>query len=55
MTLDWSRFRVAPGFGFRITIPAMGPAPIALNFAVPIADAPTDQHELFSFTVGFTR
>jgi hypothetical protein len=33
----------------------MGPAPIALNFAVPIADAPTDDSELFSFTVGFTR
>jgi outer membrane protein insertion porin family len=55
VTLDWNRFRVSPGFGFRITIPAMGPAPIALNFAVPIADADTDRHELFSFTVGFTR
>jgi outer membrane protein insertion porin family len=55
VTLDWSRFRVAPGVGLRITIPAMGPAPIALNFAVPIADAPTDDKEIFSFTVGFTR
>jgi outer membrane protein insertion porin family len=55
ITLDWNRFRVAPGVGLRITIPAMGPAPIALNFAVPIADAPTDDKEIFSFTVGFTR
>ena len=30
-------FRVAPGFGLRITVPAMGPAPIALDFAFPVA------------------
>ncbi|MEJ1730489.1 BamA/TamA family outer membrane protein, partial [Escherichia coli] len=37
-TIDnWQdRYRVAPGFGLRITIPAMGPAPIALDFAFPI-------------------
>ncbi len=55
VTLDWNRFRVAPGFGFRITIPAMGPAPIALNFAFPIAEAPTDDREIFTFNIGFTR
>ena len=55
VNIDWDRFRVAPGFGFRITIPAMGPAPIALNFAFPIAQAPTDNKEVFTFTVGFTR
>jgi outer membrane protein insertion porin family len=55
ITLDWNRFRVAPGFGLRITIPAMGPAPIALNFAFPIAQAPTDNEEVFTFNIGFTR
>ena len=35
-------FRVAPGFGLRITVPAMGPAPIALDFAFPVAKADTD-------------
>lgn len=47
--------RVSPGFGLRITIPAMGPAPIALDFAVPVAYAPDDSQQLFSFFVGFAR
>ncbi len=55
IALHWDQFRVAPGFGLRITIPAMGPAPIALNFAFPIAEAATDDKEVFTFNVGFTR
>lgn len=55
ITIDWDRFRIAPGFGLRITIPAMGPAPIALNFAFPVAEAPTDDQEIFTFNIGFTR
>ena len=47
--------RVAPGFGLRITLPAMGPAPIALDFAVPVVYAPDDSKQLFSFFVGFAR
>ena len=38
-----NNMRVAPGFGLRITLPAMGPAPIALDFAVPVAYAPVRQ------------
>jgi len=48
-------FRVAPGVGMRITLPAMGPAPIALDFAFPVAYAPTDTQQMFSFFVGFAR
>ncbi len=48
-------FRVSAGFGFRLIIPAMGPAPIAFDFAWPILDQETDQRRLFSFYVGFTR
>ena len=47
--------RVAPGVGLRITLPAMGPAPIALDFAFPVAYAPYDQQQMFSFFVGFAR
>ncbi len=56
-TIDnWSnRYRVAPGFGFRITIPAMGPAPIAVDLAVPILHEDGDEIENFSFFVGFLR
>ena len=50
-----NNMRVAPGFGFRITLPAMGPAPIALDFAFPVAYAPYDDKQIFSFFVGFAR
>ena len=50
---DWDeKVRVAPGFGLRITIPMMGPAPIALDFAFPIVKQPGDQNQVFSFFVG---
>jgi len=53
---DWNQtYRVAPGFGLRISIPAMGPAPIALDFAFPVSEEPGDEEEVFSFFVGFGR
>lgn len=48
-------FRVAPGVGLRLTIPAMGPAPIALDFSWPIAHADFDDRQVFTFNVGFLR
>jgi outer membrane protein insertion porin family len=53
VTID--NMRVSPGFGLRITLPAMGPAPIALDFAFPVVYAPYDSKQLFSFFVGFAR
>ena len=53
--MDLHNFRVAPGFGVRVTIPALGPAPIALDLAFPVASAPTDLKQIFSFFVGFGR
>jgi outer membrane protein insertion porin family len=52
---DADTFRVAPGFGLRISVPGMGPAPIALDLAFPVAHAPTDQIQNFSFFVGLLR
>jgi outer membrane protein insertion porin family len=53
---DWTeRYRASVGFGLRITIPAMGPAPIALDFAFPVSKEAGDQTQLFSFFVGFFR
>jgi len=49
------RFRVTAGFGFRLAIPAMGPAPIAIDFAWPIVSEKFDEERVFSFYVGFTR
>jgi len=48
-------FRVAVGAGLRIQIPAMGPAPIAIDFAAPVNNADGDQVQNFSFFVGYTR
>ncbi len=48
-------FRMSAGFGLRITVPAMGPAPIALDFAWPIQQGPHDEQQVFSFFMGFTR
>ncbi len=48
-------FRVAVGAGLRISVPAMGPAPIAIDCAVPIARESTDRIQNFSFFVGFGR
>ena len=48
-------FRLAPGFGFRINVPAMGQAPLAFDFAFPIEDAEGDDRRVFSFFIGFGR
>jgi outer membrane protein insertion porin family len=53
--LDIKRVRIAPGVGLRITVPAMGPAPIALDFAWGIERAATDDLQVFSFNVGYLR
>ena len=53
--LKWDDYRIAPGLGLRISIPAIGPAPISLDFAVPIHHAPGDREEIFSFFVGVGR
>jgi len=49
------QFRVAPGAGLRIQVPALGPAPIALDLAFPVAHAQGDQIQNFSFFVGYMR
>ena len=47
--------RVAIGAGLRINVPAMGPAPIAVDFAIPIAREGTDRIQNFSFFMGMMR
>lgn len=49
------QFRVSVGAGLRLTVPAMGPVPVALDFSVPLAKESFDQTQVFSFYVGFTR
>jgi outer membrane protein insertion porin family len=54
-TVTINTFRVAPGFGFRINVPAMGPAPLAFDFNFPIVFADTDQRQVFAFFVAAAR
>lgn len=53
--IGFDDFRASAGFGFRLVIPAMGPAPIAFDFAWPLLREDNDERRVFSFYVGFTR
>ena len=55
LTIKSENFRVAPGLGLRVSVPALGPAPLAFDFAYPINHADTDDRQVFSFFMGFTR
>ena len=49
-------FRVAPGFGFRVSMPGAGiGAPLAFDFAFPVATAEGDDEKVFSFYLGVLR
>lgn len=50
-----SDFRLSVGAGLRVTVPMMGPTPIALDWAVPIMKDETDKTQLFSFYIGVNR
>jgi outer membrane protein insertion porin family len=53
VTLD--NFRLSVGAGVRVTVPGMGPVPIALDWAVPIVKQDFDREQLFSFYIGINR
>lgn len=53
--LSADTYRVAPGFGVRINVPALGPAPLAFDFAFPVAKADTDDTRVFTFFMGVGR
>ncbi|MCA9074839.1 MAG: BamA/TamA family outer membrane protein [Planctomycetaceae bacterium] len=54
-TVTIDDFRASVGAGLRLVIPAMGPAPIALDFSYPLLKEKFDEKQIFSFYVGFTR
>src|SRR5439155_10753505 len=53
--LELKDYRISAGFGFRITVPALGPVPLALDFGFPLNRAPGDQLQVFSFSFGLYR
>lgn len=54
-SISLDNYRVAPGVGLRVTVPAMGPAPIALDFAWDVSKSRGDDDRVFTFNVGFQR
>lgn len=53
--INWDNVRVAPGFGFRLNVPALGAAPLAFDFAFPVAKADYDDTQIFSFYIGIGK
>ncbi len=54
--LDSDDFRVAPGLGLRVHMPAMGiGAPLAFDFAFPVMESEFDEKQVFSFYLGVLR
>ncbi len=54
--INSDQFRVAPGFGFRVSMPGAGiGAPLAFDFAFPVASAEGDDEKVFSFYLGVLR
>ena len=49
---QFSELRTSIGFGLRLQIPALGPMPLALDFAKPINSQDGDETETFSFNFG---
>jgi outer membrane protein insertion porin family len=48
-SVSLSQYRVSLGAGLRLYIPMLGPAPIALDFAVPVMKQQFDSTQVFSF------
>ena len=54
-SVSLDKFRASVGFGFRVVIPAMGPVPLAFDFAFPVVAEDEDDERIFSFYVGINR
>jgi outer membrane protein assembly complex protein YaeT len=51
----WDEYRVAAGFGLRLQVPMLGPAPIALDFGFPIVKGKFDNTQVFAIFMGLGR
>lgn len=54
--INSENFRVAPGVGLRVHVPALGGgAPLAFDFAFPVETATGDEEQVFSFYIQANR
>jgi outer membrane protein insertion porin family len=44
-------YRVSVGFGFRLWVPQLSPAPLAFDFGFPVVKEDTDESRLFTFSI----
>ena len=49
---DFTDYRVAVGTGLRVTLPALGPLPLAFDIAFPVVKGPNDRERVFTFFIG---
>ncbi len=49
------QFRASVGAGLRVSVPALGPVPLAFDWAIPVLDEERDDRRIFSFYVGVNR
>lgn len=54
-SLHGDNLRVALGGGLRIRVPALGPAPLSIDFTVPVSRADTDRVQNIAFFVNVGR
>ncbi|HEY1186197.1 MAG TPA: outer membrane protein assembly factor BamA [Gemmata sp.] len=45
-------YRVSVGTGIRMSVPALGPLPLAFDIAFPVVKGPYDHRQVFNFSVG---
>ena len=45
-------YRVSVGAGIRLSVPALGPLPLAFDIAFPLHQGPYDKRQIFNFSVG---
>lgn len=51
----FDNFRLTVGAGLRLTVPAMGPVPLAFDFGIPVIKENFDDTQVFSFYIGLFR
>jgi outer membrane protein insertion porin family len=49
--VGFDEYRVSVGVGFRLTVAALSPAPLAFDFGIPILKEETDELQVFNFSL----
>jgi outer membrane protein insertion porin family len=53
--VTFDHYRQTVGAGIRLSVPMMGPMPIAIDVAFPVLDQPQDYRQVVSFTMGLLK